>query len=63
MKKETKYAKELRQMIVKSGRSRKWISAQLDGMNRMTFWRKANEKHGCSFTTEEKKQIAKLLKP
>lgn len=52
-----KYKHELAKRIKKSGRSRKWISAQLE-MSRQTFWRKVIND---SFTKEEKQKIKTLL--
>lgn len=51
------YKTRLNKMIVKSGRSRKWLSEQLE-MSRWSFWRKANKD---TFTEEEKQTIENLL--
>lgn len=52
------YKNELRKAIKKAGRTRNWISAQLE-MDRTTFWRKANSD---SFDKEQKQKIKNLLK-
>ena len=51
------YKTELREQIEKSGRSRKWISKQLE-IDRTTFWRKVNDD---TFNDEDKEKIKKLL--
>lgn len=51
------YKTELRKQIKKAGRTRNWISGQLE-MNRVTFWRKVNTD---KFTPEEKQKINNLL--
>jgi len=51
------YKTRLNKLIVKSGRSRVWLSGQLK-MDRVTFWRKANSD---SFTELEKKTLNDLL--
>ncbi len=51
------YKTRLNKMIVRSGRSRVWLSIQLK-MDRVTFWRKANSD---SFTYEEKQTLNNLL--
>lgn len=52
------YKQDLRKQIKKAGRTRNWISQQLD-ISRVTFWRKVNSD---SFSKEEKKKINSLLK-
>ena len=52
------YKTRLNKMIVRSGRSRVWLSSQLN-MDRVTFWRKANSD---TFKKEEKEKLEDLLK-
>ena len=51
------YKTRLNKMIVRSGRSRKWLSSQLK-MERTTFWRKVNKD---TFTEEQKETLNNLL--
>ena len=51
------YKTQLNKMIVKSGRSRKWLSGQLK-IDPSTFWRKVQAD---SFTKEEKETLNTLL--
>ena len=51
------YKTRLNKMIVRSGRSRKWLSSRLE-INPSTFWRKVNND---SFTEDQKKTLNNLL--
>jgi hypothetical protein len=52
------YKAELRIKIKKAGRTRNWISTQMD-MSRVTFWRKVNSD---TLTKDEKSKLNNLLK-
>ena len=51
------YKTQLNKMIVKSGRSRKWLCKQLE-IDPSTFWRKVNND---TFTEEQKETLKQLL--
>lgn len=51
------YKTQLNRMILRSGRSRKWLSKQLK-IDPATFWRKVNKD---TFTKEEKETLERLL--
>lgn len=52
------YKAQLRVRIKKAGRTRNWISEQMD-MSRVTFWRKVNSD---TLSKEEKNKLNNLLK-
>lgn len=53
-----KYNQELKIMLIKANKSKKWLQAKL-GFDRQTFWRKVKSN---SLTEGQKNKIKNLLK-